>query len=118
MQLLFSLFFFIWVEESFSKVWWKEFLSLDLNLFIDESLYHSGFIGFSFPYISQNPGKKKKKRCLTSFSLVLFMQVLDLLVGNTITIVAIYDNVMQKIIHIMLMVIFLNPNAVALWIML
>lgn len=42
------------------------------------------------------------------------MQVLDLLVGNTITIVAIYDNVMQKIIHIMLMVIFLNPNAVAL----
>lgn len=42
------------------------------------------------------------------------MQVLDLLVGNTITIVAIYDNVMQKIIHIMLKVIFLNPNAVAL----
>lgn len=74
---------------------------------------------FHFPIISQNPGKKKKKkRCLTSFSLVLFMQVLDLLVGNTITIVAIYDNVMQKIIHIMLMVISLNPNAVALWIML
>lgn len=46
------------------------------------------------------------------------MQVLDLLIGNTITIVTIYDNVMQKIIHIMLMVISLNPNAVAFWIML
>lgn len=50
LQLLLSLFFFIWVEESFSRFWWKDFFSHDLNLFIVESLYHMGFVALSFPY--------------------------------------------------------------------